>query len=198
MKSSTKALPFIAGLLIGVVASLLIGVMILNQRQAMAIQNAILTATNTATIMATWTATSLPATPTSTPLPPKTTEDLIREAERAMNKGDIEAARAILIPLTGMEQTSAIFARIYADLGDIEYNESHYRLACGYYKRQLNYEYTFEVLVTNAVTCEAGAVYDYALQCFQDIYNWPGTEADEYRDAALAEIEWIKAVEGVE
>jgi hypothetical protein len=196
MKSSTQPLPFICGLLIGVVASLLIGVMILKQHQAMVIRNAIPTATNTPSITATSTTTSVPPTATLTPPPPKTTTDLIKDAERAMNKGNFEAARAILVPLTGEEQTTANYADIYADLGDIEYNEGHYRMACGYYKRQIAYEYTLEVLLTNAVTCEAGGVYDYALKCFQDIYDWPGTEADEYRDAALAEIEWIKAVKG--
>lgn len=198
MKSSTHPMSLFVGLIIGTVISLLAGVMILKQHQMTVIQNVAQLATNTPSITFTPTDTPVPPTPTITPLPPKTTEDLIKEAERAMSRGNIEAARAILIPLTGEEQTSVNYARIYEDLGDIETNQSHYRLACGYYRRQINYEYTFEVLLTNAVTCETGAVYDYALQCFQEIYNWPGEEADEYREAALAEIEWIKAVEGVQ
>lgn len=198
MKSSTHPQSLIVGLLIGTVISLLLGVLILKQHQMTVIRNATPLPTNTPSITFTPTDTPIPPTPTLTPLPPKTTEDLIKEAERAMYKGNIEAARAILIPLTGEEQTSANYARIYEVLGDIETNQSHYRLACGYYKRQISYEYTFEVLLTNAVTCEAGAVYDYALECFQEIYNWPGEEADEYREAALAEIEWIKAVKGIQ
>ena len=191
MNSTSKVIWMILGLFVGMILAFFVGIKLLYERadQQVKMQG---TAQAAAELANALTLTAIMPPPTATPDLRTQYDEIFYKAERAMDEYDLEKANAFLYPLTTKELSDLDNARLYGDLGKIEIYNGHARMACSFFEKQFTYEKTPLVLLSTAMACAEGGDLDKAMDYYQQIVDWPGSDADDYRDMAQSALDAIK------
>lgn len=182
------------GFILGLGLSILLGMLLLARRSQVLIQ--LTSPTPAATTTPTSSAIPEMPTPTLTPTAMDPSESILLQAENEAELGNLEQARQLLLTLTELELTEEQYARLYYDLGSLEYMQGNSRLACGYFENQFAHERTPEVLYVMASICAESGLYVKAARYYQDLVNWEGSEADLYREDAQYALNQIRYMLG--
>jgi tetratricopeptide (TPR) repeat protein len=152
---------------------------------------AVATATTAAKPVATLTALPSPS-PTTAPIDPAilALETRLAGDPKADVRGELQA-------LLGQENDPQNLARVYIDLGQLETSLGHAHLANGYYAQAYAAEKTPENLLKLAQADMAAVKFTDARVHFMELIEWPGAEADPYREEAQAGLETISQIQGV-
>lgn len=190
-------IPAIAGALIGLLLVLVGTYSLLHTRSYVLAAN----------IKASWTSTPVPptdtpvptSTPTRTPRPTSTItptespsyDEILKDAENKIENLDTEEARKELEPLLTATANLKTLSRINELLGDSYVAEGLTKMAVGYYDTANTQNSNPDVLFKLAITLNTTGEMERSLEIARKLVNWPGADADKYRDLAQAIIESI-------
>jgi tetratricopeptide (TPR) repeat protein len=184
----------IIGFLLGLGALLLIGMQLLFVRAETYSHLTPPAPTDTATPIAS--ASPWVPSPIVSPTKVDQIEPVLTEAENAFYMGDLEKARKLLTSLIGLDMSEEYYARLYANLGDLEYSQGNFRLACGYFENQYSHQKTLGALLSLAISCESSGQLVKSAGYYQELLDWQGEDADPYREGAQAALDNIREMLG--
>jgi tetratricopeptide (TPR) repeat protein len=105
--------------------------------------------------------------PMVTLLPSTPEPAILLLAESALNNGNLQDVKDILLPGLQSLEAPADLARAYRLLGDAEYQQGYYQLAAGYYEKLYRYEPDLENLYLLATVYDTGGDLEAAYQKYQ-------------------------------
>lgn len=138
-------------------------------------------ATNTPVLTATPEST---ATPTPSPTPQFDLEEALDEAQDDIDDYDFGSARESLLPLLDQVADLKTLSEINTLIGDSYSGEGLYRMANFYYEEAYTQQGNPENLYKLALTYSATGQTVKALEKYEALLAYPGSEADEYRNIA--------------
>jgi hypothetical protein len=151
------------------------------------------TSTNTAEPTKTVTPTvSVIPTVFTTPTVSAEYEQLLSEAESKIENGDPAAARKILLSLSDAKADLKTLSRINELLGDTYLSEGLFKMANGYYGTAYSQYCNPHLLYKLSITYSATGNRYRALEVSTQLLNWPGEDADLYRDFARMQIDLLR------
>lgn len=178
MTSVKKILWLILGLLAGAILAFFIGVFILFNRVEFRqqLQQTQQAATSTAQMAG----------------PQAILDSIFNQAEVHIANHEPAKAQNLLLPLVEGDLSTQNYAHLYADLAQVELEFGHTRLACENFKKSIEVDKYPEGLYVVAEICYKSGQLTDAMRYYEEIVNWEGKDADEFRDYAQYGLETIR------
>jgi hypothetical protein len=137
---------------------------------------------------------TLHATPTSTPAPTQeyNLDAVLKDAQDDLDMGATKQIRDVLLPLLDKVTDLKNLSRINAMIGDSYTADGFLSFANYYYEQAYNQQGTAENLYKLALTYGATGQSAKALEKFEALAAYPGSEADEYRTMAEQQLSYLR------
>jgi hypothetical protein len=195
---SQWAIPALTGVIIGLLVGMICLVYMAQERSTVLLANIASTraaiptrpfASNTPSQTATHHATS-----TATPAPTQeyNLDAVLTDAQDDLDMGDTEQIRETLLPLLEKVTDLKNLSRINAMIGDTYTADGFLSFANYYYEQAYTQQGTAENLYKLAITYGATGQSAKALEKFEALAAYPGSEADEYRSMAEQQLSYLR------
>lgn len=199
---STWAIPILIGVVVGLIAALISLFFMANARKT--VLTAHLAETQAArptrpfaTITSTMTATpEYTSTPTPSLTPRFDLEEVLDDAQDDIDDYDFGTARENLLPLIDQVSDLKSLSEINALIGDAYSGEGLYRMANYYYELAYTQQGNPKNLYKLALTYSATGQTVKALEKFEALLAYPGSDADEYREIAEDSLSYLRMYTG--